>query len=175
MNNRACLPGESAGPKGAKMPPQPLFNYSHIDTANALISREGIYEVNPHRYEFQQLDGICHIDRERGRIIGFRDVRDDEFWVRGHIPGRPLFPGVLMIESAAQLVSYYAMSEQPEGEFLGFGAVDGVKFRGSVVPGKRVVLLGQMVEMRRRRCIGDTQAFVDGTMVYEGRISGMWL
>ncbi|MGC9455424.1 MAG: 3-hydroxyacyl-ACP dehydratase FabZ family protein [Phycisphaerae bacterium] len=157
------------------MPPQPLFDFSHIDTDNVLISRDEIYQVNPHRYEFQQLDGICYIDREQGRMVGFREVRDDEFWVRGHIPGRPLFPGVLMIESAAQLVSYYAMSDEPEGEFLGFGAVDGVKFRGSVVPGQRIVLLGRMVEMRRRRCIGDTQAFVDGAMVYEGRITGMWL
>ncbi len=157
------------------MPPQPLFDISDIDTKKVLIPREGIYEVNPHRYEFQQLDGICHLVPEKGQIVGFRDVRDDEFWVRGHIPGRPLFPGVLMIESAAQLVSYYAMTTDRFGDFLAFGAVDGVKFRGSVVPGKQIILLGKMIELRRRRCIGDTQAFVDGSLVYEGRITGMWL
>jgi 3-hydroxyacyl-[acyl-carrier-protein] dehydratase len=157
------------------MPPQPLFDLSGIDTSRVVVPREGIYEVNPHRHEFQQLDGICYIDREREHIIGFRNVRDDEFWVRGHIPGRPLFPGVLMIESAAQLVSYYVMSDGPSGDFLGFGGVDNVKFRGSVVPGQRIVLLGKMVERRPRRCVGDTQAFVDGNMVYQGRITGMWL
>jgi 3-hydroxymyristoyl/3-hydroxydecanoyl-(acyl carrier protein) dehydratase len=50
-----------------------------------------------------------------------------------------------------------------------------VKFRGSVEPGQRIIMLGKMVEMRPRRCIGDTQAFVDGKMVYEGRITGMWV
>jgi len=50
-----------------------------------------------------------------------------------------------------------------------------VKFRGSVEPGQRIIMLGKMVENRPRRCIGDTQAFVNGKMVYEGRITGMWV
>ena len=119
--------------------------------------------------------GIYLVDEDRMVMAGYRDVRDDEFWVRGHIPGRPIFPGVLMIETAAQLVSYYAMRKMPKQGFLGFGGVDDVKFRGSVVPGDRIVMVGKMVEVRRRRCVGDTQAFVNGNMVYEGRITGMWL
>jgi 3-hydroxyacyl-[acyl-carrier-protein] dehydratase len=142
---------------------------------HVLINREGIYKVNPHRYEFQQLDGIFIADYDRGMMAGYRDVRDDEFWVRGHIPGRPIFPGVLMIEAAAQLVSYYVMSRRHEEGFLGFGGVDGVKFRGTVSPGQRIILLGQMLELRARRCVGAVQAFVDGRMVFEGKITGMWL
>jgi len=157
------------------MPPQPILDLSQVDTSNVIVSREGIYDVNPHRFEFQQLDGIYLVDEDRMVMAGYRDVRDDEFWVRGHIPGRPIFPGVLMIETAAQLVSYYAMRKMPKQGFLGFGGVDDVKFRGSVVPGDRIVMVGKMVEVRRRRCVGDTQAFVNGNMVYEGRITGMWL
>jgi 3-hydroxyacyl-[acyl-carrier-protein] dehydratase len=130
--------------------------------------------VNPHRFEFQMLDGIFFIDRPTGLIAGYRDCRHDEFWVRGHIPGRPIFPGVLMIEAAAQLVSYYAMSHQKKG-FLGFGGVTDVKFRGSVSPGQRVILLGKMIEERPRRCVGAAQAFVDSQMVFEGLITGMWI
>ncbi|MHC4294921.1 MAG: 3-hydroxyacyl-ACP dehydratase FabZ family protein, partial [Planctomycetota bacterium] len=138
-------------------------------------SRQEIYQVNPHRYEFQQIDGIYFIDHDEKAMAGYRDLREDEFWVRGHIPGRPIFPGVLMIETAAQLVSYYVMSTMPDKGFMGFAAVDGVKFRGQVAPGQRVIMVGKMVEIKSRRCVGATQAFVDGKQVYEGIITGMWI
>jgi len=157
------------------MPPQPFTDLSKLDTSKIQHTREQIYSVNPHRYEFMQLDGIYFIDLDTEISAGYRDVRDDEFWVRGHIPGRPIFPGVLMIETAAHLVSYYACMKSHNKGFLGFAGVDGVKFRGSVTPGHRIIMLGKMLELRPRRCIGATQAFVDGQMVYEGTITGMWL
>ncbi len=157
------------------MPPQPLFDLSKIDTSKVIVDREGIYQVNPHRFEFMQLDGIYCMDEEAETIAGFRDVKEDEFWVRGHIPGRPIFPGVLMMETAAQLVSFFVMSINPDKGFLGFGGIDDVKFRGSVQPGQRIVMLGKMIENRPRRCVGQTQAFVDGQLVYQGKITGMWL
>ncbi len=155
------------------MPPQTIIDIETLDLNKILVDRDGIYEVLPHRFEFMQLDGICHIDEEA--IVGYRDTKDDEFWVRGHIPGRPIFPGVLMMETAAQLISYFVMHDRPEGGFLGFGGVDGVKFRGSVVPGQRIIMVGKLVESRKRRCVGLTQGFVDSKMVFEGLITGMWL
>ena len=157
------------------MPPQPFLDLSSIDTSKVIADREAICRVNPHRFEFAQLDGVLFIDQQAGVLVGYRDVRDDEFWVRGHIPGRPIFPGVLMIETAAQLVSYFVTSLYPERGFLGFGGVDGVKFRGAVVPGRRIIMMGKMTQMRTRRCSGATQAFVDGQMVYEGTIMGVWI
>lgn len=157
------------------MPPQTLFDLSLIDPDTVAVSQEEIYKINPHRFEFMMLDGIYFMDFEQGRSAGFRDVRDEEFWVRGHIPGRPIFPGVLMIETAAQLVSYYAKVASNRDGFLGFAGVENVRFRGTVTPGDRVVMIGSMVELRPRRCVGDTQAFVNGEMVYEGRIKGMWV
>ncbi len=157
------------------MPPQPIIDFDSIDLNKTIVDRDGIYEVLPHRFEFMQLNGINYIDKEAGVIVGYRDTRDDEFWLRGHIPGRPIFPGVLMMETAAHLISYYVMYDRPEGGFLGFGGVDGVKFRGSVEPGKRIFLAGKMVEIRKRRCVGLTQGYVDGKMVFEGLITGMWL
>ncbi|MHC4295306.1 MAG: 3-hydroxyacyl-ACP dehydratase FabZ family protein, partial [Planctomycetota bacterium] len=75
------------------MPPEPIIDMSRIDPEKVLISREEIYQVNPHRYEFQQIEGIYFIDHDEKEIAGYRDLREDEFWVRGHIPGRPIFPG----------------------------------------------------------------------------------
>jgi 3-hydroxyacyl-[acyl-carrier-protein] dehydratase len=157
------------------MAPPLLVDLSRIDLARVVVPLSGIRECNPHRFEMEMLSGIIHIDTAAGEIVAYKDVRADEFWVRGHIPGRPIFPGVLMIETAAQLVSYYVMSEQPEKGFMGFGGVEGVKFRGAITPGHRIEVLGKMLEMRSRRCVGATQAFVDGEMVFEGLITGMWL
>ena len=68
------------------MPPEPILDISKVDTDTVAVTREEFYQVNPHRYEFQQLDGIYFVDRETEIMAGFRDVRDDVFWVRGHIP-----------------------------------------------------------------------------------------
>ena len=157
------------------MPPKALFDFSTIDTSKVIVSRDEIYEVNPHRFEFMQLDGLYLVDFERERMAGYRDVREDEFWVRGHIPGRPIFPGVLMIETAAQLVGYYTARVRPNKGFLGFGGIDDVKFRGEVVPGQRILMIGIMLEIRDRRAKGAAQAYVDGRLVFEGTITGMWL
>ncbi len=157
------------------MPPVPFLDVSKLDQSRVLVDHAGIYRVNPHRHEFELLDGILHIDAEAGVMAGYRDVKADEFWVRGHIPGRPIFPGVLMIESAAQMVCYYVMSRNPDKGFMGFGGVDGVKFRGIVQPGQRLIIVGKVVDLRSRRCVADTQGYVDGTLVFEGTITGLWI
>ena len=157
------------------MPADPLFDMSKFDVNILIADREAIDAVNPQRFEFKQLDGICYLDHEAGQMAAIRDVKADEFWVRGHIPGRPLFPGVLMIETAAQMVSYYAMTARPGRGFVGFGGVDDVKFRGEIKIGDRIVLIGTMVEMRRRRCKGDVQGYIDGKLVFEGTITGLWI
>ena len=157
------------------MPPKSFIDLDKIDFNNIIADREAIYKLLPHRYEFERLDAIVHMDAEQQVMAGYVDLKDDDFWVRGHIPGRPIFPGVMMIETAAQLVSYYSMNILEKEGFLGFAAVDDVKFRGSVTYGQRLVMVGKMVDFRSRRCIGALQGFVDGKMVFEGQITGMWL
>jgi 3-hydroxyacyl-[acyl-carrier-protein] dehydratase len=155
------------------MAPPLVVDLSKIDLGRVVMSIDEIRQYIPHRYEMEQLTGVIHLDVAAGQIVAFKDVRPDEFWVRGHIPGRPVLPGVLMIEAAAQMSSLYYKKVQQDPRFLGFGGVDGVKFRGQVVPGDRLLLLGQAVEIRSRRAVFDTQGVVGDRLVFEARITGM--
>ncbi|NLW50045.1 MAG: beta-hydroxyacyl-ACP dehydratase [Candidatus Brocadiaceae bacterium] len=155
------------------MPPKPVVDLARVDLARVVAGPEEIRRRNAQRYEMEHLDAICHIDLEEGVIVGYKDVREDEFWVRGHIPGRPLLPGVIMCEAAAQLCSYYYKEAVPADSFLGFGGLEGVKFRAEVVPGQRLILAARSRDLRPRRAVFDCQGFVDGRMVYEGTIIGM--
>jgi 3-hydroxyacyl-[acyl-carrier-protein] dehydratase len=155
------------------MPPQFLFDLSGIDLNRVLFDQEAIRRRNPQRGGMEQLNAIVHVDPEQGHIVGYKDVRLDEFWVSGHIPGRPLLPGVLMIEAGAQLSGfYYAEIEQWEG-FIGFSAVDQVRFRVPVPPGKRLYLLGKKAWFRHGRFCSNVQGIVDGALVFEAMILGM--
>lgn len=155
------------------MPPPVILPPSQIDMTNIIADREAIRRFNPQRHEFELLDGVLLVDRERSIIAGYHDIREDGFWVRGHIPGRPLFPGVLMIETAAQLCSYMFSSTFNDNRFLGFAGVDGVKFRGAITPPARLVIIGQVNSIKPRRMICYLQGFVGDEMVFEGEITGM--
>jgi 3-hydroxyacyl-[acyl-carrier-protein] dehydratase len=155
----------------------PLFDISNLDLAHPQFDSAAIEAVNPHRHAMRLLDAIVWECPDHEQAAAYKDVGHDEFWVPGHIPGRPLFPGVLMIEAAAQLASFVMlrrlMAEGNPQPFMGFVGLDGVKFRGQVVPGDRYIVLGQFVEFRKRRCICNTQGWVRDTLVFEGRITGM--
>jgi 3-hydroxyacyl-[acyl-carrier-protein] dehydratase len=151
-----------------------LIDPATIDTSRILVDQEGIRRANPQRFEMEQLTAIVALDYDEQVIIGYKDVRHDEFWVRGHMPDYPLMPGVLMCEAAAQLSSYYYhTSKFFEAGFIGFGGLEDVRFRGQVRPGDRLLLVSKAVRVHRRQTIFETQGFVDGNMVFHGRIIGV--
>ena len=122
----------------------------------------------------EQLTAIVSIEPERQLIVGYKDVESTEFWVRGHVPGYPLMPGVLICEAAAQLSSYYChVINLVTNGFLGFGGMEDVRFRGPVRPGDRLVLVSKALKVNRRQTVFETQGFVDNNMVYHGRIIGV--
>ncbi len=157
------------------MPPPLLLDLSQIDlTAEPVFSKEDICRVNPQRFEMQQLDGILWYDKDNFLVLGYKDATDKEFWVRGHIPGRPLMPGVIMVESAAQLLSFFVRKVYGEEAFIGFTSIDSAKFRSTVEPGQRLWLLGKIIKFKRgRKYNAYIQGLVNGTMAFETEVSGM--
>lgn len=156
------------------MPPGLHLDPATIDLTQVLVDREGLRKVNPQRFEMEHLDAIVIIDREQHLIVGYKDVRADEFWVRGHMPGFPLLPGVLMCEAAAQMSSYYVVTAGLlQGDFVGFGGLENVRFRGMVRPGDRLVLVGKGIRVHRRQTIFNVQGFVTSTLVFHADIIGV--
>ena len=156
------------------MPPVPLVDPASIDTSKVLVDREGIGRHNPQRFEMVQLTAITFIDVENKIIVGYKDVKPDEFWVRGHMPDYPLLPGVLMCEAAAQLCSYYITTQGlSPGDFIGFGGLENVRFRSPVKPGDRLVLIAKGVRFNRRQTIFSVQGFVGDTMVFHAEVLGV--
>lgn len=157
------------------MPPPLLIDLSRVDPDRVLLTREQIYERLPHRFEFQLLDGVCHFDREAMEIVAYADIRADDWWVRGHVPGRPLLPGVLMLEMAAHAMAVAAQLIGDRPEFIGFGGVERCKFRETIVPPARLYLLCVGDEYRSRRVISRAQGVKEGSLVFEATITGLIL
>ena len=152
-----------------------LFDLSLIDFDKVTADINEIRKCNPQRYEMEQLTAIVYEDTERGICVGYKDIRQDEFWVRGHMPGMPLMPGVVMLEGAAQLCSYFTQRHNMLGEaMVGFGGLEEVRFRDPVVPGDRVVFICSLTKVRPgRMIISRFQGVVRGNVVVEGVIKGI--
>jgi len=156
------------------MPPVVHLDPASVDLNHIVADQEAIRRVNPQRFEMEHLTAIVHVDPEKQLAVGYKDVRPDEFWVRGHMPEYPLLPGVLMCEAAAQLCSYFTFTQGIlQGDFIGFGGMEDVKFRGPVHPGDRLVLIAKGVRVHRRQTIFNVQGFVGNTMVFHADIIGV--
>ena len=155
------------------MPAAPLIDLTTIDLSTVQFDRQAIAEVNPQSYEMAQLDGIIWHDLPQMLCLGYKDITDSEFWVRGHLPGRPIMPGVIMVESAAQLCSFFMKQIYGLEGFIGFSGIGNTKFRGTVLPGSRLYLLGHIDKVRSRQFSASVHGVVDEKIVFDTIISGM--
>lgn len=152
-----------------------ILDFSEYDLNQVVADAEEIRRYNPQRYEMEQLTAICYQDPVKAVCVGYKDLGPDEFWVRGHMPGMPLMPGVIMCEAAAQLASYYSHRFKLMEGIVGFGGLEDVRFRGVVRPGDRFVIVSRLLKLRRSIMTCEFQCFVNQNLVCEGVLKGVAL
>ena len=154
---------------------EPLIDLSTIDLTNIVISADKVGEMNPQAGDMRQLDHIAHVSDDKLTAVGVKKVGKNEFWVTGHIPGRPIYPGVLMIEAAAQISSILYHINADANHFMGFTRCDNCSFREQVFPGDTLALVSIIRKFQRRRFVCDAQGYVDGKFIFEVQITGMMI
>ncbi len=152
---------------------RPIVDFAEISFENVIADKAAIGESNPHRYELALLDGILLMDEKRA--AGYFDVPKDSFWIRGHFPGRPLMPGVLITEVAAQLTAYVATQKGIRGDaVIGLAGLNDVRFRAPVKPGDRLIVMVEVEKSRKGAMLVTWfQVYVGTTLAAEGEIKGV--
>lgn len=153
----------------------PLYDLSKLNFASPLFTQDDIRAINPQRFEMEQLTGIIHVDREQHLIVGYKQLTDEEFWIRGHMPDFALMPGVVQCEAAAQLGGFYARKYNLiGGDYLGFGGMDKVRFRKPVFPGARLDLVARVTRvMAKKLAQFEFQGWVGEELMFEGQMLGV--
>jgi 3-hydroxyacyl-[acyl-carrier-protein] dehydratase len=136
------------------------------------MSNEEVQQILPHRYPFLMLDRILELTLNE-KVIGLKNVTVNEFFFQGHFPGRPVMPGVLILEAMAQTGGILAYKSTPEmrGKLIYFLAIDKVKFRKLVLPGDQLIL--DLSVLRRGNKVWKMQgkAYVGETLVAEAELT----
>lgn len=129
-----------------------------------------IQNLLPHRYPFLLVDRIAEIDN--GKIVGVKNVSINEEFFQGHYPGHPIMPGVLIIESMAQVGGFLMMKdlENPEGKLPFFAGIDKARFRRPVVPGDQLKIVGEMLKSRGSIAKISAKAYVDDELAAEAEL-----
>ena len=140
-----------------------------------MIDIREIMSFLPHGYPFLLIDRILEIEPGK-RIVGIKNVTYNEPYFPGHFPGRPIMPGVLIVEAMAQTAGVLAFKSIPEeGQrrpvlFLG---LDNVRFRKPVVPGDQLILISETIRAKKRLAICKCFAMVGDVMAAEAEIKFM--
>ena len=125
-----------------------------------LMNREQIKEVLPHREPFLLVDEVEEMEVGKS-IVAKKYVTEDEYYFQGHFPGRPIMPGVLIIEALAQVGAIAILSlEENKGKIAYFGGIKNAKFKRQVVPGDVLTLKVTMERLRKTAGTGLAEAYV---------------
>ncbi|MDR1959502.1 MAG: beta-hydroxyacyl-ACP dehydratase [Planctomycetaceae bacterium] len=152
-----------------------IVDPSCYDLDKPVADIDEIRRYNKQRFEIEQLTAIVYENIEDYACIGYKELTPNEFWVRGHMPQYPLMPGVIMCEVAAQVSSYFSSKYNLMGNniTMGFAGLDNVRFRGIVLPEKRLVMQVKMIKCRKILLTAQFMGIVDGDIVCEGIVKGV--
>ena len=136
-----------------------------------ILDTNAIQSILPHRYPFLMVDAVLEMERLT-RIVGIKNVSINEHFFQGHFPGKPIFPGVLIIEAMAQTGGLLLLLEVPDREhkLLYFVAVDDARFRRPVVPGEQLRLEVTVISWRGNFCKLRGVGTVNGELAAEATL-----
>ncbi len=131
-----------------------------------------ILNILPHRYPFQMVDRIIELDMESGRVVGIKNVTNNEPYFQGHFPGNPVMPGVLQMEAIAQVAGVMLNSREGKaGKTAYFMSMNKVKFRKMVIPGDQLRIEVEPIRLRSRMATVQGKAYVGDDLVSEGELT----
>lgn len=135
------------------------------------LGKAEIEAILPHRDPFLLLDEVTEL--EPGvRVVARKHVREDEWYLAGHFPGRPIMPGVLMVEALAQTGAVAVLSEEENrGKLALFAGIDDVRFKRLVTPGDVLELVCELERVRGPIGRGKARATVDGELAVRGTLT----
>ena len=135
------------------------------------LGRREIEAILPHREPFLLLDEVIELE-PGARVVARKLVREDEWYLSGHFPGRPIMPGVLMVEAMAQTGAVAVLSdEENRGKLALFAGIDDVRFKRIVVPGDELELTCELERVRGPVGRGKATATVGGKLAVRGTLT----
>jgi len=140
---------------------------------NRRFDIKDILRILPHRYPFLLVDRIVKL--EKNKVVGIKNVTINEPYFNGHFPGEPVMPGVLIIESMAQIGGFLLLNrlEDTSTKVLYFMMIDKVKFRQPVLPGDQLRCEVEMKRYRKKVCVMEAKAYVLDKLVAEGEFTAV--
>ena len=136
-----------------------------------LLNREQIKEIIPQRDPFLMIDEVEEYCPGEG-ATAYKYVREDEWYFKGHFPGNPIMPGVLITEALAQAGAVAILSmEENKGKNALFGGINNMKFKRMVVPGDRLKLEVKIIKRKGPIGVGEALATVDGIVAAKGELT----
>lgn len=136
-----------------------------------MLNKEQIKKIIPQREPFLMIDEVEeYIPGES--CIAYKNVSEDEYYFKGHFPGNPIMPGVLMVEALAQTGAVAILSmEENKGRNALFGGINNLKFKKQVIPGDRLKLEVKIIKKKGPIGIGEAIATVDGKVAVKGELT----
>jgi UDP-3-O-[3-hydroxymyristoyl] N-acetylglucosamine deacetylase/3-hydroxyacyl-[acyl-carrier-protein] dehydratase len=138
-------------------------------SARPLLDSVQIEAIMPHRFPFLFLDRVVELDPNR-RAVGIKNVTYNEPFFQGHWPGRPVMPGVLIVEAMAQLAGVMLTQWQENGRYAMIVGMDGIKLRRPVIPGDQLRLEAETVRLKSRTAMLKTRAWVERDLAAEAEL-----
>ncbi len=136
-----------------------------------MLNKEGIEKIIPQRDPFLMIDEVEEFVPGES-CVAYKNVNEKEWYFKGHFPGNPIMPGVLITESLAQAGAVAILSlEENKGKNALFGGINNMKFKKMVVPGDRLKLEVKIIKRKGPIGVGEAIATVEGAVVAKGELT----